>query len=78
MALLLKACAGKGFTARRDTAMIRLWCEAGSPRVSEMVGITLDALDMRHELVPFMARVTKSAQFPSARKLGRRSIVTYA
>jgi integrase/recombinase XerD len=43
---LLKTCAGKTFNDRRDTAMIRLWCEAGSPRCSEMIGLTLDCVDL--------------------------------
>lgn len=71
MALLLKACGGKGFTERRDTAMIRLWCEAGSPRVSEMVGITLDALDMRHDLVTLHGKGDKIRSVPFGAKTGQ-------
>ncbi|WP_018254037.1 tyrosine-type recombinase/integrase [Salinispora mooreana] len=71
MALLLKACSGKDFAARRDTAMIRLWCEAGSPRVSEMVGITLAALDMRHDLVTLHGKGDKIRSVPFGAKTGQ-------
>lgn len=71
IAALLKACAGKDFTARRDTAMIRLWCEAGSPRVSEMVGITLERLDMRHDQVTVHGKGDKIRVIPFGAKTGQ-------
>lgn len=43
---LLKVCSGSHLLDRRDTAIIRLWLEAGSPRLSEMAGIQLEDLDM--------------------------------
>lgn len=44
---LLRACAGRDFDDRRDSAILRLFCEPGSPRLAEMAGIRLDDLDLR-------------------------------
>ncbi|MER5703510.1 tyrosine-type recombinase/integrase [Micromonospora sp. NPDC002296] len=71
IAALLKACSGKEFGDRRDTAMIRLWCEAGSPRVSEMVGIRLDDLDMRHDHVTLHGKGDKIRTIPFGAKTGQ-------
>lgn len=45
LAALMKACAGKDFTARRDEAMIRLLLDCGL-RVSELCGLTVEGLDL--------------------------------
>ncbi len=45
---LVKACRGKEFSDRRDEAMIRLLLDCGL-RVSELVGINLDDLDLDGE-----------------------------
>jgi site-specific recombinase XerD len=50
LAALLKACQGKTLVDRRDEAVIRLLLDTGC-RVSELCGITLDDLDLDHELV---------------------------
>lgn len=71
IAALLKACNGKEFGDRRDTAMIRLWCEAGSPRVSEMVGIRVDDLDMRHDTVTLHGKGDKIRTIPFGAKTGQ-------
>ncbi|MEU5946269.1 tyrosine-type recombinase/integrase [Micromonospora sp. NPDC047465] len=71
IAALLKACSGREFGDRRDTAMIRLWCEAGSPRVSEMVGICLDDLDMRHDKVTLHGKGDKIRVIPFGAKTGQ-------
>lgn len=42
---LLNACAGKGFTERRDTAVIRLFVDTGM-RLGELTGLTLADLDL--------------------------------
>lgn len=68
---LLKACSGREFGERRDNAMIRLWCEAGSPRVSEMVGIRLDGLDMRHDKVTLHGKGDKIRIIPFGAKTGQ-------
>lgn len=68
---LLKACAGTDFEARRDTAIIRLWCEPGSPRVSEMAGIELVDLDMRHDQVTIRGKGDKVRVVPFGAKTGQ-------
>lgn len=37
---------GTRFAAARDKAVISIWCEAGSPRLAEMAGITTDDVDI--------------------------------
>lgn len=45
--VLLDACAGQDFAARRDTAIIRLFMNTGA-RLSEVAGLTLDDVDLDH------------------------------
>jgi site-specific recombinase XerD len=45
LAALLKACAGKDFSNRRDEAMIRLLLDCGL-RVSELCGLTVEGVDL--------------------------------
>lgn len=68
---LLKACAGSDFEARRDTAMIRLWCEPGSPRVSEMAGMTMESLDLNHDQVTVHGKGDKVRTVPFGAKTGQ-------
>ncbi len=49
LAALLKACKGKGFTERRDEAMVRLLLDCGI-RVSELCGLTVDGMDLDNEM----------------------------
>lgn len=67
---LLKVCEGKGFEDRRDTAIIRLWCEPGSPRVAEMSGILLADLDMRKDQVTVRGKGNKTREIPIGAKTG--------
>jgi site-specific recombinase XerC len=67
---LLKVCAGKEFTDRRDNAIIRLWCEPGSPRVSEMAGIAVADLDMRTSKVTLRGKGDKVRDIPFGDKTG--------
>lgn len=48
--LLLKACQGTGFYERRDTALFRFMLATGL-RVSEVVGVRVDDLDLRNRIV---------------------------
>ena len=48
---LLAACAGRDFASLRDSAIIRIWCEPGSPRCSEMAGLELADVDMAEDSV---------------------------
>jgi integrase len=52
---LLKACGGEDFTARRDTAIIRLLMDTGLRR-SECVGIMLDDPDLKEQIVVIRQR----------------------
>jgi site-specific recombinase XerD len=47
--LLLKACEGKRFTDRRDTAIVRLMMETGI-RAGEVVAMAVDDVDLNREL----------------------------
>lgn len=68
---LLRACAGKDFEARRDTCVIRLFCEPGSPRVAEMAGILVDDLDMRRDQVRVHGKGDKDRDIPFGPKTGQ-------
>jgi site-specific recombinase XerC len=67
---LLKACDGKRLEDRRDTAIIRLFCEPGSPRVSEMAGIMVDDLDLRRDQVRVTGKGDKVRDIPFGAKTG--------
>ena len=71
---LLKACGGTAFADWRDAAIIRLWCEAGSPRVSEMAGVPLDALDMRRDQVTLHGKGDKIRTIPFGAKTGQAMV----
>ena len=47
---LIKACAGKGFTDRRDEAIVRLMAETGM-RAGEIIGLQTDDVDLHRGLV---------------------------
>ncbi|MER7278328.1 tyrosine-type recombinase/integrase [Dactylosporangium sp. NPDC000244] len=68
---LLKACSGTTFEERRDMAIIRMFCEAGSPRVSEMAGITLERLDLRKDEVTVHGKGAKTRAIPFGAKTGQ-------
>lgn len=48
---LLRACEGKGLYELRDTAIIRLFCETGGPRLSEVALLELGQVDLRGDYV---------------------------
>lgn len=68
---LLKACSGTRFEDRRDTAIIRLWCEPGSPRVAEMAGIMREDLDMGRDKVTVTGKGNKERTIPFGAKAGQ-------
>ncbi|MBO0680345.1 tyrosine-type recombinase/integrase [Mycolicibacterium sp. S2-37] len=47
---LIKACSGKGFTDRRDEAIVRLMAETGA-RAGEVVGLDVGDVDLHHGMV---------------------------
>jgi site-specific recombinase XerD len=61
---LLKVCNGTTFEERRDHAIIRLFCEAGSPRVGEMAGVRLEDLDLRSDEVTVRGKGNKTRKVP--------------
>jgi site-specific recombinase XerC len=67
---LLKECSGKDFESRRDTAIIRLWCEPGSPRAAEMAGIKTNDLDLRAQMVTVFGKGSKVRVIPYGMKTG--------
>jgi site-specific recombinase XerD len=74
LAALLKACQGKTLVDRRDEAVVRFLLDTGC-RVSEVCGITLDDLDLDHEMamVTGKGRKTRPVYFGArtARALDR-------
>jgi site-specific recombinase XerD len=68
---LLKTCAGKTFEDRRDTAIIRLFCEPGSPRVAEMAGIQMGDLDMSRDTARVHGKGNKVRIIPFGAKTGQ-------
>jgi site-specific recombinase XerD len=52
---LLKDCRGNDFVSRRDTAIISLFIDTGM-RLSEMVGIELDSLDLRRRTADVVSK----------------------
>lgn len=59
------------FTGRRDEAIIRMFCEAGSPRAAEMAGLTLGQMDMRHSRFLVHGKGRKDRWVPFGVKTGR-------
>jgi site-specific recombinase XerD len=53
---LLRACEGRDFEARRDTAMIRFLLDTGC-RVGEMVAMSVDGWDRRQDLVTLTGKI---------------------
>lgn len=69
--LLLAECSGTDFESRRDTAIIRLWCEPGSPRVSEVSGMTVDDVDQVLDLVRLLGKGGRVRVIPYGSKTGQ-------
>lgn len=69
---LLKVCQGPiaDFITNRDTAIIRLFCEPGSPRIAEMAAIRLDGLDLRRGVVRVMGKGRKVRDVPFGNRTG--------
>jgi site-specific recombinase XerD len=59
------------FNDVRDEAIIRLFCEAGAPRVSEMASIETARVDMASDVVSFLGKGRKWRSVPFGAKTGR-------
>jgi site-specific recombinase XerD len=74
---LLATCETKTTDARRkfnnlrDAAIIRLFCEAGAPRVAEMAGIETARVDMASDVVSFLGKGRKWRSVPFGAKTGK-------
>jgi site-specific recombinase XerD len=55
---LLDACAGKGFTARRDMAIVRLFADGGL-RLAELAGLAVGDVDLRERMVYVRGKGTR-------------------
>lgn len=67
---LLKVCDGKDFRDRRDTAIIRLLLDTGM-RISELVGLDVDHLDLDQEVAVVMGKGSRPRACPFGSKTGR-------
>jgi site-specific recombinase XerD len=68
---LLKACSGTDFESRRDLAVIRVWCEPGSPRVSEMSRLDVGDADMRQDQVTIHGKGDRVRTIPFGARTGQ-------
>jgi len=68
---LLKTCVGPDFRDRRDAAIIRLFCEPGSPRVEEMASLELTDIEMRRDMATVRGKGRKIRSFPFGVKTGQ-------
>jgi site-specific recombinase XerD len=62
---LLKVCEGKGFTERRDTAILRLFIDCGL-RLAEVTGLTADDIDWELEVVLVTGKGSRPRAVPFA------------
>lgn len=74
---LLKTCSGRTFDDLRDTAIIRLFCEPGAPRISEMAGLKVADVDLVHDQVLVLGKGAKWRHVPFSARTGK-AISRYA
>ena len=67
MARLLRACEGRDFTSRRDTAVILILVDTGMRR-AECVGMTLDDVDLDQRIVWVLGKGRRPRALPIGRK----------
>jgi site-specific recombinase XerD len=68
---LLKACEGRDFLDLRDTALIRLMLEPGGMRRAEIVGLTVDSIDLENDVVVVMGKGRRPRAIPYGHKTGQ-------
>ncbi|MBV9290961.1 MAG: tyrosine-type recombinase/integrase, partial [Frankiales bacterium] len=61
---LLAVCDGRGFTERRDTAIIRLMLEPGGMRIGEVSGLAVDDVDLDRDLAHVMGKGRRARAIP--------------
>ena len=67
---LFKACEGRDFNSRRDTAIIRLLLDTGLRR-EELTGLTLDALDLDNQTATVMGKGGRIRVVPYGKRAAR-------
>lgn len=67
---LLRACAGKDFTERRDTAIIMLFLDTGM-RLAELAGLTVEDLDMADDVAFVLGKGRRARGCPFGAKTGQ-------
>lgn len=70
IAALIKTCDGKTFQGRRDEAIIRVLFDCG-PRISELAGLTVDAVDLDHEVIHVIGKGRRARSIPFGAKTSR-------
>jgi len=70
MAAVLAACAGARWRDRRDTALLRILLEAGTPRASEIARLELAAVDRRRDTITMMGKGGLERTIPFGEKTG--------
>ena len=68
---LLDACSGKSFEDRRDAAMFRLFLEPGGVRLSEIVGLGRDDVDLDGDAVTVLGKGSRQRKVPFGAKTGQ-------
>jgi site-specific recombinase XerD len=68
---LLKAVDGRRFEDRRDTAIVRMFCEPGSPRLGEMARLDVDNVDLRRDHITVHGKGDKVRSVPFGAKTGQ-------
>jgi site-specific recombinase XerD len=69
-AKLLKACSGKSFEDRRDTAMFRLFIDTGM-RLSELAGLTVEDIDLEQDVAFVLGKGGRPRACPFGAKTGQ-------
>jgi site-specific recombinase XerD len=64
IAALLKACEGREFTDRRDSALVRLMLIAGGPRLGEIAGMRVDDADLDHSVIHVVGKGSRPRTMP--------------
>lgn len=69
---ILAACAAdKSWRGRRDEAIIRMFCQAGAPRCSEVAGALIEQTDMEADMITVTGKGGKIRAFPLEPKTAR-------
>jgi site-specific recombinase XerD len=63
VAALLRACDGTGFESRRDAALLHIMVDTGA-RLAEMVGLTLEGIDLEHRELLVMGKGRRERGLP--------------